>query len=347
MQKIIVKSLPAYSRENTVSTMIYLAVLSALTYVCYLFMPPLFVLQALLSWVLIYNSALLVWGIPPAIGNIYFLGDGNKSYFYPYLDGSHNKFFVVTELFVCFAAIYLYATALRNEIYLNAISLFTLLLSVHFGRKLIFLLRAIHSYGKQTLANFLLRHYVQQGQYYDNRNMTISFFGNSMLLICASVSLYHYQHTFLYSIAGITFVDLFYIALLGSYGMQAIENCTKIILMIGCAILTAFLLYCAGFLLSYNLILFCLFLTILFIYLILLWAKDTLLRDSHILYDESTCDALKHDVKNHVQTLVESADYAILLTSALYAMFIIFLFSVILRLNFAPQIFDIITQTSH
>ena len=84
--------------------------------------------------------------------------------------------------------------------------------------------------------------------------------------------------------------------------------------------------------------LFFLILAILFIYLILLWAKDVLLRESHIyLSDELTCDALKHDVKTYVQSLVQKSKYALYLASSLYFIFTILIFSVIFRLDFAYQ----------
>ena len=80
-----------------------------------------------------------------------------------------------------------------------------------------------------------------------------------------------------------------------------------------------------------------LFITILFLYLILLLAKDILLRESHMLSQEIDCDALKSDIKNYIKTFVQEAKTALYLTSCLYYIFIILLLSVILRLDFAWQ----------
>ena len=80
------------------------------------------------------------------------------------------------------------------------------------------------------------------------------------------------------------------------------------------------------------LVLFCI---ILFAYYILLMVKDTLLRESHVLSQKHVCNELKSNIKADIQLLVKASKHAVYLTSSFYFIFIILLFSVVFRLDFA------------
>ena|GEM_PF-5241213 len=100
MQKIILKNGIGYNFNSIRNVLIYLGTLSVAAFVCYCYTSPLITLQALINWAIIYNTALLIFGTPPKIDNIYFLEVKGENHFYPLLDGTHQKFSLITESFV-------------------------------------------------------------------------------------------------------------------------------------------------------------------------------------------------------------------------------------------------------
>ena len=338
MRKITINISPGFNLKGIISTVIYLGTLSAVFYVCNLYTSPLTVLQILLSWPIIYNTVLLLFGTPPAVDNIYFmnfLGGEDESLFYPYLDGSHNKFLIFTEIFIFGAHGFIVGSTILGNANLQVANLLTLLFSFHYWRKLILLLRGICRYGK-TLENSRPNHYVQQGE---NRYGKVipSFFLPLFVLVLFSLDLF-LRRWLQFNTDDIRYTYTFFLILLG---MLYPEIGHKIISIIAVTVFTVILLHFAG--IPYSLALFFLFLTILFAYMIWLREKDVLLRESHIyLSDELTCDVLKNDVKAYVQSLLQGSKYALYLAVCLYSIFIALLFSVIFRLDFARQFSEIL-----
>ena len=338
MQKITIKT-QILETSGTI-TMIYLVVLSIITYVCYLYTSPMFVLQALFSWVLIYNSALLLFGTSPTIDNIYFIEADGKSRFYPLLDGSDMKFpfSMVTEIFVCMVPLYIFLSnsgiaRAENYTFLSATDFITLLLLICFGRKLIFLLRGIYRYGQQVLEQNSPRCYVQRepSEFPSNTRIVLGsigmyFFYSAIVLGSSPTALYNYSRL---DQAFFPYVFMLFIS------TTAYDVSTQTKLAIIVTVLTILFFHYAD--IPHSFVLFLSFLAILSIYLVLFWAKDILLRESYILFDEFANDELRQDIRNHMQSFINGTRHAIYLASSLYVIFVIFLFSVIFRLDFAWQ----------
>ena len=329
MQKIILKTIPGCKLKNFISEIIYLGAFSAATYVCYVYTSPLITLQVLMSWVIIYNSALLVFGTPPKIDNIYFLVLPGESRFFHYLDGSHQKFSLFSELFVFYASLVIFA---HNRILIveipNVTNLFTLTLSIYYWRKLFFLLRGIYSYGQQSLNNSMPHNYEQQGRH-----------SKLMLYILLSIATLVFYSLYCFDVGQQNsprpnYMFLPYILVVSSFGIMQQETGVEIIPILFVTILTILQFHFTDT--PYSLVLFLLFLAILIIYLILISAKDTLLRESHIyLHDGVAPDELKQDIKAYIESFIVGTKYALYLTSVLYCIFVILMFCAIFRLDFA------------
>jgi len=334
MQKIILKTAPSIIN---VSAVIYLAALSIITYVCYLVMPPLFVLQALLGWALIYNFALSLFGTPLAIDDIYILKSKKERRLYPWPGGLDTKysFLALTEAFVVFASARIYTAQIedRGEIF-GFNNLFTLLISVYFCRKMILLLRGIDRYGQQVLSNSLSRHYVQHERYSSPKFEVLGF-----LITIALYSGYSFREwqrgIDINEIMFLPYISLVLIMCFVSPMPVASSGVTTIILM-SVTVLTVLQFHFIG--ISYSLLLFFLFLAILFTYLILMLAKDVFLRYSHILFSEFSCDELKQDIKECVRSFAKRVRYAVYLALSLYFILVVFLFTMIFRLKFVRPI---------
>ena len=325
MQKIILKTVPGYKFKNIISALLYFGMLSAAMYVCYLYTSPLVTLQALMSWAIIYNSTLLIFGTSPKIDNIYFLENKGENRFYSYLDGTHQEFSLYTEMFVLYVSV---AVIAHNKISIveipNVTNLFTLLLSVCFLRKLILLLRGIYKYGQQSLNNSISYNYVRYGLY---RKPMYYILYNTIFFSLYSLIVWHQ------SLLGPKYMFIPYILTVSILGMQQ-ETGIEIISIIIITILTILQFHFTDT--PYSLVLYLSLLAILIIYLILFREKDTLLRESHIcLSDGLACEELKHDVKAYIGSFVLGTKYALFLTSGLYCIFVILMFCAVFRLDFA------------
>ena len=121
--------------------------------------------------------------------------------------------------------------------------------------------------------------------------------------------------------------------------MTLLSEINKVIVMIAIVTVTILLFNFAG--MQYSFVLFFLLLIALSIYLILFWVKDMLLRESHMylsLSDELAYDALRQDVKNYIQLFTKRTEYAVYLTSILYVIFVISLFTMVFRLEFVRPV---------